>query len=167
MATTYLTYTSVCTSVSGAAYEALINLRNGDHYEYVTRKLQNGTNTILDLQQSDNKVGCLRKAGTEIGLAVIVVGAAVEWVFRALVHAIAQVASCCLPKKLDYSRTTSEALYTTTGTVLMAAYGLYGNLCGEMTADDNYVMAESAYAFVNKMLSKLPCCRQRDDYSKL
>jgi hypothetical protein len=162
-----LTNTSVYTSASAAAYEALINKRNGDTFE------TSSTKNKVTLRTSGEEVGLLVKAGTEVGLIVIVITGVVEFAGRTILHIIAKVASFAMK---DYSRTTGEALKMTTGATVSAAIGLYRNLCGKVSAGDTYNMAktavemkamalQAAFALIAGCLSKLPFCK--DNTSKI
>jgi hypothetical protein len=151
-----LTATSVFTSCSAAAFEALVNLRNGDSFGHDSKKTEHEQNTA--------KVGCLGLAGVEAGLLVVVITGSLEWLGRALLHVIAKVASYCLP---DYSKATGKALKTCTGGVVGAALGLYFNLFAGINAAAHKDVANSVYDTAEKLLRKIPCCNPRTDYSQI
>jgi hypothetical protein len=153
MATTSLTYASVLTSVSAAAYEAVINLRNGSHF-----KTESGDTSI---EGGDSKnVGWMRKAGAEVGLLVTVLIGAVEWKFRGLLHIIAKIASYILPKKWDCSERTGRALSATTSATVCAFVGLYKNVFGDIEDPNHYDRYPKIWKSASKHLSCLPCCRK-------
>ena len=122
---TSLYKTSILTSVSGAAYEAVTSLRDGSRYK----------NGFLKTPKGTEPAGIIAKLGTEAGLVVIVLTGAVEWLGRALLYAIAKIASCTLPKSLDYSQNASGSLLICTNATAAAAYSLVSNLCGSGMAN--------------------------------
>jgi hypothetical protein len=121
MATSLYT-TSVFTSLSGAAYEAVTSLRNGSRYTEKGSFQQPPLNT--------RSAGPLTKLFTEAALVVIVIGGAIEWPFRALLYVIAKVFSYCLPSGLDFSANASRGLMISTNATAGAAFSLITNLCG-------------------------------------